>query len=56
MDNRKLMPCGCIMEWEEGMFKLSLCRAHGLQYQQKEVIDYTPKGENNKKRVSGPYG
>jgi hypothetical protein len=43
------------MEWEEGMFKISLCLAHGLQYQQKEVIDYTQKMESNG-RVNGPYG
>ena len=28
------------MEWEEGVFKLSLCRRHGIQFEQKEVIDY----------------
>ena len=55
--NTKMMPCGCIMEWDEGVFKLSLCRMHGLQFEQKEVIDYSGNAESRGKRnQAGPYG
>jgi hypothetical protein len=55
--NTKMMHCGCIMEWDEGVFKLSLCRMHGLQFEQREVIDYSSNTESREKRnQTGPYG
>ena len=51
--NSKTMPCGCIFSWEDGRFTLSLCRTHGRQYEQKQLIDYGPK-EN--RRSFSPYG
>jgi hypothetical protein len=51
--NTKTMPCGCIMEWDDGVFKLALCRFHGNQFEQKEVIDFSGQRPSS---VSGPYG
>ncbi len=61
MMNTKIMPCGCIMEWEEGVFKLSLCRRHGIQFEQKEVIDYGGSKESTSMGAKegghpSPYG
>jgi len=47
----KMRPCGCLMEWNEGVFKISLCQVHGDQLKQKEIIDYSSESRSH----TGPY-
>lgn len=40
LDHRKAMPCGCIMEWDEGVFRLSLCSSHARDFEARKVMEY----------------